>query len=105
MPAQKGFGLEAAQLNYIKNELTHSIKNKSKSAVFVFGSRSRGDHSKYSDLDIWIESTPPISLSELEQLKEIFSESDLPIKIDITTPELCLPEYKKNILSEKKFWF
>ncbi len=51
--------------------------------VRVFGSRVKGTASRYSDLDLVIVCTDKIDWQQLELLKNAFSESDLPISVDI----------------------
>jgi hypothetical protein len=41
---------------------------------------------------------------EETDLQALFQESDLPIKVDIVTPESCLESYLANITAEKKIW-
>ena len=52
-------------------------------SVWAFGSRVRRTHKPFSDLDIAVISDQPIALAKLAELKEVFSESDLPWKVDI----------------------
>lgn len=52
-------------------------------SVWAFGSRARHTHKPFSDLDIAVISDQPIALSKMAELKEAFSESDLPWKVDI----------------------
>ena len=101
----KQFGLDQGILNKIKNILIRGLALKRTYQVYVFGSRSLGKNKKYSDIDIWIESSPSLTQEELAKIRDEFSESDLPIKVDIVTPETCLPEYKKSILESQQLWF
>ncbi len=50
--------------------------------VFLFGSRARGDHLPFSDIDIAVDSERDIS-RELVRLREIIEDSNLPYKVDI----------------------
>lgn len=53
--------------------------------VWAFGSRVSGERFKSSsDLDLVLVSEQKYSLSELAKIKETFSESDLPFKVDIS---------------------
>ena len=56
--------------------------------VCVFGSRANGKARQYSDLDLLLDGEP-INIGKMAALKEAFSESDLPILVDIVQ--------KKNI--------
>ena len=52
--------------------------------VRAFGSRVHGQNlKKYSDLDLVLMTTEPISSRELALLDDAFSESNLPIKVDV----------------------
>lgn len=101
----KNFGLSLQQTEIIKVELSKLLKNKDRSKVFVFGSRSKGTERKYSDIDLWIESTPKLTTEELLSFVDRLDSSDLSIKVDIVTPESCLEQYRARILTERVFWF
>lgn len=51
--------------------------------VWAFGSRVKGKAKPYSDLDLCIKSSQPLSLAVLASLSEDFSESDLPWRVDV----------------------
>ncbi|MFN7454596.1 MAG: nucleotidyltransferase family protein [Pseudobdellovibrionaceae bacterium] len=96
--------LDQTSKNTVHEILKKALREKDSYKVFVFGSRARGDHKKYSDLDLWIESSPGLNAMEIADLYQCFSDSDLAITVDIVTPETCLPEYKAQIESEKIFF-
>ncbi len=50
--------------------------------IFLFGSRARGDNSRFSDVDIGFLSDVDIS-KRLIFLREIIENSNLPYKVDI----------------------
>lgn len=59
--------------------------------VRAFGSRVKGTAKPYSDLDLALMTTHPLSLEQEAVLKEAFGESSLPFKVDLldwatTTP-------------------
>ncbi|MCY0967122.1 nucleotidyltransferase family protein [Parathalassolituus penaei] len=51
--------------------------------VYAFGSRARKTARPYSDLDLAIISAHPLTLDQLATVKEAFSESDLPWRVDV----------------------
>jgi predicted nucleotidyltransferase len=62
---------------------------------YLFGSRARGDHKKYSDLDIcFFEDIPWAVRSDI---KEDFEESRLPYKVDLVDWNLCDDAFKNAI--------
>lgn len=52
-------------------------------AVWAFGSRARGGARRYSDLDLAVITEEPIPIPRMAALKEAFSESDLPWRVDV----------------------
>lgn len=61
--------------------ILRSILDKYKHTFYAYGSRVKGTHRKFSDLDVCI--TDPISDLDMFYLKEAFEESDLPFKVDV----------------------
>jgi uncharacterized protein len=101
----KCFNLSENQFAFIRDKIQEFLKDKFTYEVFVFGSRARGDSKKYSDLDLWIQTSPHLTRDEIQNLNESFINSELSIKIDLLTPENVLSEYLPSIEKEKKFWF
>jgi len=52
--------------------------------VRVFGSRVSGEAHKYSDLDLAIKCPKPLTSEVMQALMDAFSESDLPILVDVS---------------------
>lgn len=52
--------------------------------AWVFGSRVTGKAKHWSDCDIALLSATPLNWQQLEQLKNAFSESNLPIIVDLS---------------------
>jgi predicted nucleotidyltransferase len=51
--------------------------------AWVFGSRATGRAHRYSDLDLVVDVGRPLTLDETGKLREAFSSSDLPYRVDI----------------------
>lgn len=49
----------------------------------VFGSRAVGNAKEFSDLDLLLETSRPLSPATRGMLKDDFSESDLPFRVDV----------------------
>ena len=61
----------------------------------AFGSRAKGTHKEYSDLDLCYQvDIPDLVIGEL---MEDFEESDLPFKVDIVAWKRCSPEFQRII--------
>lgn len=74
------FGLAAKDYEFISKAL--SPLREMGARIWCFGSRARGDHRPFSDLDLMVESPADLSRA-VAALKEVFEESRLPIKIDL----------------------
>ena len=65
--------------------------------VAAFGSRVTVTHKIYSDLDLCVITDVPLSLMQLANLREAFSESDLPMRVDIVDWSTLSSDFKKLI--------
>jgi predicted nucleotidyltransferase len=68
--------------------------------VRVFGSRVTGVAHRYSDLDLAILCPEPLAPEIMEALKDAFSESDLPILVDVADWH-DLPEGMRNRIEQE----
>lgn len=75
-----------------------------KAVVYVFGSRADGRAKTYSDLDLAIDTGEKISLEVLFQIQEVFSQTNIPFKIDLLDLNAVGPEFKTHIVAHGKFW-
>jgi predicted nucleotidyltransferase len=75
-------------------------------AFFAFGSRVKGTHKEFSDLDLCYKEN--ISDSVIATLQHEFEQSDLPFKVDIVAWNRCAPEFQQHIaddlISVEKLW-
>ncbi len=69
--------------------------------IWGFGSRATGRARRYSDLDLAIDAGRRLSLDELAQLTEAFSDSDLPYKVDIIDWHNIDARWRQTILTER----
>jgi predicted nucleotidyltransferase len=65
--------------------------------VRVFGSRITNNAKKYSDLDLVLIADTKIDRKHIEQLKDAFSESNLPISVDVIDWYTLSDEFKEII--------
>ena len=63
--------------------------------MFCYGSRARGDHQPYSDLDIMVESNHDLS-TLISLLQEKLSNSNFPYKIDLVEYRDFADSYKEG---------
>ena len=72
--------LDEKYLDEVKRILREQVPD---CEVRVFGSRITGKAQKFSDLDLALVGSEKLDWRKLEALKDAFSESDLPIMIDV----------------------
>ena len=72
--------IKAEELAIVKTILQQLVPDYT---VWAFGSRVKGKAKKYSDLDLAIISEEPLDFLARDRLKEAFSESDLPWRVDL----------------------
>ena len=89
--------LDSQSIQLIKKILKHQLP---KHKVLVFGSRVTKNYKPHSDLDLCILGETPLTLTQLAVLKETFSESDLPIRVDIVDWATLSPEFR-NVIKTK----
>jgi predicted nucleotidyltransferase len=82
------------ELKIIRDILRSAL---SEELVYVFGSRSRGDHRRTSDIDVAIVGSKPMTMAVRSQLEFGFSESDLPFKVDVVDMLTVDEPFKKII--------
>lgn len=75
-----------------------------KAKILAFGSRILGNAERYSDMDVAVDNGSPITLLKLFELSELFSESELPYKIDLTDYNRVTPEFQKLIKKTGVAW-
>jgi predicted nucleotidyltransferase len=65
--------------------------------VRAFGSRTTGKARRYSDLDLVVIADGPLPWRVDGALREAFSESDLPFKVDVLDWATTSPEFRAII--------
>jgi predicted nucleotidyltransferase len=70
--------------------------------VWCFGSRAVGKAWKWSDLDLAVEVPGGVPFTQLLRLKAAFSDSDLPIKVDVVDWDTLDPEFRNHIAAERQ---
>lgn len=75
--------------------------------VRAFGSRVAGKVKPFSDLDLAVMGAAPLPASTLADLKDAFSESDLPFKVDIVDWAETQENFRKiieaaNVIVQRK---
>ncbi len=89
--------LKPHELSIVKKIIEEQLPNQN---IFVFGSRATTHYKPHSDLDLCVIGEHSLSLQQLSELHETFSNSDLPMRVDIVDGLTASPEFmaiiKKN---------
>lgn len=85
------------QLEVIRSILRTHVPN---ARAWAYGSRVQGRAKRFSDLDLAVKAEKELGLTEMFTLKDAFSESDLPIKVDLLDLHCVSPEFLTEIQDE-----
>lgn len=96
------FGLNAEQYRYISEQLVAPLEQAGV-RVFCYGSRARGDHRPFSDLDLMVESETDLA-EQISQLQEMLTDSDFPYKVDLVEFRHFAESYKAGYQRDKQRW-
>lgn len=92
--------LSEEELIFIQEKVTLPLSELG-AEVYIFGSRAKFTHSKYSDLDILVKSNQFESylVSKVSEIKESLIQSNFPYKVDIVLNCDLVEEYRSEIES------
>jgi predicted nucleotidyltransferase len=93
------FGLTNGEYDYIRATVVVPLENLG-ARVYCFGSRARGDHKKFSDLDLMAEADQDLS-ALIGELQERLTESDFPYKVDLVEFRHYAEAYQAGYQREK----
>ena len=94
-------GVTSLQLDFIRASIVRFFPH---ARIRFFGSRVLGTPHRYSDLDLCIDISVPMDLAQWAQLEDVFSESDLPFKIDLVDYHRITPEFRGIIEATPGGW-
>lgn len=86
-------------LSLIKEEIPYIKKRYYVKNIGLFGSFSRGEQTKASDIDMLVEFEKPVGFFLFIELEEYLSQK-LRIKVDLVTPDALKPLIKPEIIKE-----
>ena len=95
------FGLSDDQFRFLFQTVIEPLK-KMGFQVYIFGSRARGQHHPFSDIDILFEgnSSPDLN-TKIIQIKQEAQDSNFPFKIDLVYSPDLVEGYKSNVLQNR----
>ena len=96
------FGLTDEQVAFVDKVVIEPLVS-SGAKVFCFGSRARGDHRQFSDLDLMVESTAKDERL-LGSIAEQVQKSNFPLKIDLVHVLDYAESYRAGYLKDRIEW-
>lgn len=69
--------------------------------VWVFGSRARGDHRPFSDIDLLYSPASELPPGALAEIINDLEESSLPIKVDLVRDTDLAKSYRMNVSKDQ----
>jgi len=89
-----GLALKQDELAIVEKILRRYVPDRE---VWAFGSRTRPPCKPFSDLDLAILGSEPLPLGVMVDLKDEFSESDFPYRVDIVDWATTSERFRKII--------
>ena len=93
------FGLTDKEYQEVRGLL--GVHLGSSAIVYCFGSRARGDHQKFSDLDLIVESSEDLSSAVALVKENCVDSSSLPFSVDIVEYKNFAESYKAGYKKDK----
>lgn len=72
--------------------------------IYLFGSRARGDHSKWSDIDIALDAGKQLPREQVDEVQSVFQATNLMYKIQVADFHIVSPEMQSAIKKEGILW-
>ena len=90
------FGISKSDLDLITNEIKQHLGSTKNPKLFIYGSRVKGNHREFSDIDILLkaENYDVLEISNID-----FENLDTPYKIDFVLDKDLFEGYREEIES------
>lgn len=99
MKSSHSLNIQSQHLLIVRSILKHYLP--SDAQIWVYGSRAKKNARQFSDLDLAIEASKPLSIHTLADLASAFEESDLPYKVDIIDWQTISDSFKNGVISQR----
>lgn len=97
------FGLSDKEFDLLNEIVITPLKNNG-AQVWIFGSRARGDHHRYSDIDILYKLKQGLKLPSgfIYDLKTQIEEARIPYKVDLVNDADFAETYRSSLDRDRK---
>lgn len=97
----KTFGLKEKDWEIVVKQLINPLKAHG-AQVWVFGSRARGNHHPFSDLDVLYDlNGQRLPLSQVAGMQQSLEDSSLPIKVDFVNVADLAESYRDSVFRDR----
>jgi len=72
--------------------------------IYLFGSRARGTHSKWSDIDLALDTGMPLPNVRVDEVKSVFAATNMPYKVDVLDFHSVSSDMQASIKRDGKIW-
>ena len=94
------FGLSEKEFAFIRENIVEPLSSWG-FTVYVFGSRARGDHQQFSDLDLLLEGEYKKSKDKIALKKEMLEESNFPYVVELVAAAELAEAYSRQVEKDK----
>lgn len=101
------FGFTALQAQLLRELIEKVLLPGQIVDMWIFGSRARGTHRRYSDVDIVISTKAGAAFSHRQklELQDAIEDSDFPYKVEWVLEPDIYPPYRPGIMADRKILF
>jgi predicted nucleotidyltransferase len=96
------FGLSDTEYEFINQTVVLPLTARG-ATVWCFGSRARGNHRRFSDLDLMVEGSLDLQ-GLVGEISEQLVESDFPYKVDLVELRRFAKSYLEDFYRERVLW-
>lgn len=93
------YGISEKDFKILENLVLQPLKSKG-AKIFLFGSRAKGKHHPFSDVDLLIKNETEIPISSLFEIGENIKDSNFPYIVEIVTDSELAESYKSSVYNE-----
>jgi predicted nucleotidyltransferase len=72
--------------------------------IYLFGSRARGTHSKWSDIDLALDTGKPLTNTNIDEVKSVLAATNIPYKVDVLDFQTVSTEMQVSIKRDGILW-
>ncbi len=95
------FGFNETESDFFQKRIISPLKELG-FKVYIFGSRARGNHHPFSDIDLLYEGERDIiKKQKISSLKDEWEESTFPYKIDLVYGTELAESYTSSVLKDR----